>query len=315
MKKRILTGGLILLAVALFISSRLYTPYAFDLFLGVLAIIGCVEVSRVLERKRMFTNVMFVGAIPVVLYVALILGIKGNRSWYFYLIYFLAVLIILFLINFLCTIIFKNATNREKDKFGVFENNATYALKKGMNSSFLLVYPAILFVALFMINHFFEFSFVDIGDFKGTTVLIVFFLVFTFAVTMITDTFALVWGMLIGGPKLCPKISPKKTISGAIGGFIFGALGGILVYYLFSLNSVFKEAITLFDFEVWKFLIIAAIVSIVGQIGDLVASALKRSARIKDYGTLFPGHGGVMDRVDGLIFNGVAVLISMFILF
>ena len=131
---------------------------------------------------------------------------------------------------------------------------------------------------------------------------------------MLTDTFALVWGMLLGGPKLCPKISPKKTISGAIGGLIFGALGGLLVYYLFISNTVFKEAINVFDFEAWKFLIIATITSITGQIGDLVASALKRSARVKDYGTLFPGHGGVMDRVDGLIVNSVVVLISMFIL-
>ena len=62
MKKRILTGSLILLAVALFISSRLVTTYAFDLFVGVLAIIGCVEVSRVLERKRMFTNNIFISS-------------------------------------------------------------------------------------------------------------------------------------------------------------------------------------------------------------------------------------------------------------
>lgn len=315
MKKRILTGSLILLAVALFISSRLVTTYAFDLFVGVLAIIGCVEVSRVLERKRMFTNNIFIGAIPVVLYIAIILGIYNSRDWYFYLIYFIGIMLILFLVNFLYTIIFKNATIREKDKFGVFDSNSSYAFKKAMNSSFVMIYPAVLFATLFMINHFFELSFIDIGDFKGTTILVVFFLVFIFAVTMLTDTFALVWGMLLGGPKLCPKISPKKTISGAIGGFIFGALGGMLVYYLFTTNTLFKEAVSLFEWEAWQFLLIAAITSVVGQIGDLIASALKRSARIKDYGTLFPGHGGIMDRVDGLIVNSVVVLISMFVLF
>ena len=54
--------------------------------------------------------------------------------------------------------------------------------------------------------------------------------------------------------------------------------------------------------------------SIIGQVGDIIASALKRSARVKDYGTIFPGHGGVMDRVDGLIFNGLILLVGMFIL-
>ena len=76
---------------------------------------------------------------------------------------------------------------------------------------------------------------------------------------------------------------------------------------------LFKDAINLFNLEIWQFAIIGAITSIVGQAGDLVASALKRSARLKDYGTIFPGHGGVMDRVDGLIFNSAVVLICMFI--
>ena len=69
------------------------------------------------------------------------------------------------------------------------------------------------------------------------------------------------------------------------------------------------------DLTWWHFLIIGAIMAIVCQIGDIIASALKRSARVKDYGTIFPGHGGVMDRVDGLIFNALTVFICMLILF
>jgi phosphatidate cytidylyltransferase len=82
-----------------------------------------------------------------------------------------------------------------------------------------------------------------------------------------------------------------------------------LVYYLFATNTLFSEAIELFEWEAWKFLIVAGVTSIIGQIGDLIASALKRSARIKDYGTLFPGHGGVMDRVDGLMFNATLIYV------
>ena len=141
-----------------------------------------------------------------------------------------------------------------------------------------------------------------------------FFLTFVFVVTMMTDTFALVVGMLLKGPKLAPKISPKKTISGAVGGFVFGSASSMLVYYLFSLNNVFSEAMSTLDLSMWKFLIIGMVCAVVTQIGDLIASLLKRSARVKDYGTLFPGHGGVMDRVDGLIFSSLVTLVSLFIM-
>ena len=313
MKKRILTGTFILLVVAIFLISRVYTAYAFDVFAGLLAIMGCVEVARVLERKRMFTNIIFVGSFPAILYVAMQLGIIMKRDWIFLILYFIIIMIALFVINFLYTFFFTGITKKEKDKYGVFDKGSVYALKKGMNSSFIMVYPAILFASLFMINHFFDFSFTPTLEVDTNTVTL-FFLLYVFVVTMMTDTFALVVGMLCKGPKLCPIISPNKTISGAIGGLVFGAGSGLLVYYLFSSNIIFSEVIAMFDLAWWKILIVSIITSVIGQIGDLVASALKRSARVKDYGTIFPGHGGVMDRVDGLIFNSLTVLISMFIL-
>ena len=314
MKKRILTGAVIFLITAIFVLSRVYTAYAFDFFVGVLAIMGCVEVTRVLERKRCFTNIIFVGCFPALMYIAMTIGIANKREWIHFILYFVIIFFAMFLINLLYSFLFTGITKKEKDKYGVFESDAKYSFKKAMNSSFVMIYPALLFTALFVMNHFFDFSFVNSHNFSDTTIVVLFFLILTFAVTMMTDTFALIVGMTLKGPKLCPLISPKKTISGAIGGFVFGASSGLLVYYLFSLNTIFNEAISVFNIEWWKILIISAIASIIGQIGDLVASALKRSARVKDYGTIFPGHGGVMDRVDGLVFNAVVVLISMFII-
>lgn len=313
MKKRILTGALMLAVVAIFLISRVYTAYAFDIFVGLLAVMGCVEVSRVLERKRMFTNIIFVGSFPAILYIAMSIGIINKRDWMYFILYFMIIMIILFVINFLYTYLFSKNTQKEKDKYGVFDKDSVYAVKKSMNSAFVMVYPTLLFVSLFVMNHFFDFAFTANPAFDSSIV-IIFYLVFLFAVTMLTDTFALVVGMLCKGPKLCPLISPNKTISGAIGGFVFGSLGGLLVYYLFSFNNIFSEAIKLFDLAWWQFLLVAMVTSIIGQIGDLIASALKRSARVKDYGTIFPGHGGVMDRVDGLIFNSLAILVSMFIM-
>lgn len=313
MKKRIFTGTMILLVVAIFLISRMFTPYAFDIFAGLLAIMGCVEVARVLERKRMFTNIIFVGSFPAILYVAMQLGIIMQRDWVYLLLYLLIVLVALFIINYLFTFLCTGITRKEKDKYGVFDKDSVYALKKSMNSTFVMIYPAMLFACLFIINHFFDFSFTTTIE-LDTNIIIVFYLVLLFAVTMMTDTFALVVGMLVKGPKLCPLISPNKTISGAIGGLVFGSASGLLVYYLFSNNIIFSKASILFGLDWWKILIVSIVASIIGQIGDLIASALKRSARVKDYGTIFPGHGGVMDRVDGLIFNALTIVISMFIM-
>ncbi len=313
MKKRILTGSVILLVAALFIASRLITPYAMDLFIGVLAIIGCVEVARVLERKRMFTSIAVIGCFPAIIYIAMQIGIINERGWLHYLLYFLIIILALFVINYLATIFCSKTTEKEKDKYGVFTSDGVYAFNKSMNSSFVMIYPLILFCSLFMINHFFRFEFVGV-DLPGPKITTVFFLTLTFTVAMATDTFALVTGMLIGGPKLCPKISPKKTIAGAVGGLILGSLSSLLVYYLFGLNKVFSECMGLIEFNYWKVLILAVLGSIATQCGDLIASMLKRSARVKDYGTLFPGHGGVMDRVDGLIWCALVTLIGMLIL-
>lgn len=314
MKQRIITGGAILAVEAIFIASRLVTPYAMDLFIGLLAIMGCVEVARVLERKRMFTNILIIGSFPAIMYIAMEIGIISEASPIRYVVYFLVIIFALFLINYCSTLIFKSATEKEKDKYGVFVSDSKYGFQKAMNSTFVMIYPLLLFCSLFVMNHFFEFSFIDASELGDTTILVIFFIVFTFVVTMMTDTFALLVGMTIKGSKLAPHISPNKTISGAVGGFVFGSASAMLVYYLFTLNTVFSDAMTVLGLNIWTFLIIGMACSFICQCGDLVASALKRSARVKDYGTIFPGHGGVMDRVDGLIFSAFVVLVSMFIL-
>ena len=111
----------------------------------------------------------------------------------------------------------------------------------------------------------------------------------------LNDTFAYFTGMAIGRHKLAPKLSPKKTIEGSIGGIIGGALGGG-IYGWFLGNNVYHN-----DRMWWVLAIICGLASIIGQIGDLAASGIKRNYNIKDYGTIIPGHGGIMDRVDSII--------------
>lgn len=106
-----------------------------------------------------------------------------------------------------------------------------------------------------------------------------------------SDIFAYFTGMLLGKHKLCPKLSPKKTIEGAVGGVIGSALVSALFGFLFARPYLIH------------FVIVGVLASPVSMLGDLTASAYKRHMGIKDYGDLIPGHGGVMDRFDSVLFT------------
>ena len=110
-----------------------------------------------------------------------------------------------------------------------------------------------------------------------------------------SDTGAYFMGRALGRHKLCPHVSPNKTVEGCVGGFI-GSVAGMIVYHL-----IVKATVTL-DLG-WGLIIVLGLVgSLFGQIGDLSFSVIKREYGIKDYGTIFPGHGGVLDRFDSVLF-------------
>ena len=125
--------------------------------------------------------------------------------------------------------------------------------------------------------------------------------IFLIATVVLTDSMAYFSGRFFGKRKLAPKISPNKTVEGAIGGWVTGALFALV----FGLHQA------LFS-HIWVLIVLALALPILSQLGDLLASALKRKYGIKDYGNLFPGHGGVMDRVDSQLL--AAMLIYMMVL-
>lgn len=118
-----------------------------------------------------------------------------------------------------------------------------------------------------------------------------------FISSWICDTCAYLVGMAIGKHKLAPILSPKKSIEGALGGIAGSALVGALFGYFIVESVILEKQVT------WLFVLISAIGAIISQVGDLAASAIKRNHDIKDYGRLIPGHGGVMDRFDSVIFT------------
>lgn len=123
-----------------------------------------------------------------------------------------------------------------------------------------------------------------------------------FIAPWVTDTFAYFCGRLFGRHKLIPSVSPKKTIEGSIGGIVFCILG--CVAYRLILSN-FHDNLP----PIWIFAVLGLVVSIVSQIGDLMFSLIKRRYGIKDYGVLFPGHGGVLDRFDSVIATAPLILI------
>ncbi|HUR93172.1 MAG TPA: phosphatidate cytidylyltransferase [Gemmatimonadales bacterium] len=130
---------------------------------------------------------------------------------------------------------------------------------------------------------------------------------FPLVVTWVCDTAAMFGGRAIGGPKLAPTISPGKTRSGSAA----GVLGGLLVAPLFALVVFPRVGLSV---PLWQLLTTAAVLGVVGQVGDLAESLFKREAGVKDSSHLIPGHGGVLDRLDSLYFV-VPVAASMYRLF
>jgi phosphatidate cytidylyltransferase len=117
-------------------------------------------------------------------------------------------------------------------------------------------------------------------------------------VVWLTDTVAYFVGRTFGGPKLMPKVSPNKTWSGAIGGTAAGVAGGAAVAWQFDIGNLAGVAV------------VALLLSAVSQAGDLLESSIKRRFDAKDASGLIPGHGGLMDRVDGFV---VAAIVGVLI--
>ncbi len=186
-------------------------------------------------------------------------------------------------------------------ELAVFTFDHKYELKDVFASIFILFYP-ILPMSLFIIMNNLE-----IGLYA---------ILLTIFIPVFTDTMAYFSGMLIGGKKLCPEISPKKTIAGGIGGIVGAIIGALLIFVLFDVTNAFASFKYVEEFALtdayWKSALIYIALGIIAgpicEIGDLIASWIKRKAGIKDYGSIFPGHGGFMDRLDSVIVSIPIVL-------
>lgn len=176
----------------------------------------------------------------------------------------------------------------------VFTFKAEMELKDLLATIFSLIYPMALVSLAFALSREFPCG--------GT-----FAISFAIFLPVFSDTFAYLVGSTLGKRKLCPSISPKKTVAGAIGGLLGSVLCAVTFFLLFDLYAVIPVGYVTFSDSVAVRAVVFVVLGIVGgvlaEIGDLAASRIKRTMNIKDFGNIFPGHGGVLDRLDSILFT------------
>lgn len=273
MLKRIITGACyVAVLVAFFLLRELVDYRIFDALTYAFIVIGTVELVKMLKPfsvEKLGAIIIAYSAVAPILFITIEYFIVKGLGY-------LGVIALALLCLAVIAVYFM-VTKTEKGKF--------------LPSVLGLFYPMAFMTFALMTN---ELS-------NGFIALIC-----AFVISPVSDTFAYFTGKAIGGKKLCPKISPKKTWAGAIGGTIGGAISALLVYFIFNPKISVGSPILFF-------IVLGLIASVVNIFGDLFESVIKRKVGVKDSGKILPGHGGVLDRIDGTMFVMVIVYFAFLI--
>lgn len=268
--QRLLTGVVLLAIVVVFLAVlRPLCIHSFDILGMFFVITGCIEMRRALQHGG--HRIMLV---PMLIFFILIYPL----FWFFQ----TEGIMIAFALSAACAL-------------GIFTFKHAYSVTDMGLSILTVLYPGV-FVAMIMAINLYA------GDLLAILVLL--------AVPLASDACAYFVGSKFGKHKLCPEISPKKSVEGLVGGVIGALLVGVallLVFDVFHLldnvaNVRLTKLSTNIGVSVVLYFVLCLLAMVGGMAGDLVASWIKRQVGIKDYGRIFPGHGGVMDRMDSVIF-------------
>lgn len=283
MKTRVISGAVFVAIVASFFVLRQFVDYRlFQILLWFFTAVSTFEVARALKPftgKGIMPLAIAYGILFTPFYCFIKYFAFPERAYLFAIDLTLVFMIIALLLNLIC----------EKD----------FSVKKSLLSLVPFVYPAMFMLTANMMNDLSENSFVG--------------MLLLFVISPFSDTFAYLVGMSFNkikkgtAKKMCPELSPKKTWAGAIGGVVGGIIGALCCYF------VFKPEVNFFS-PVLFFILTGLIVSVLTELGDLFESFIKRRAGIKDMGKIMPGHGGITDRIDGMMFASV-FLFLMFLIF
>jgi phosphatidate cytidylyltransferase len=283
--KRAISGAVY---IALLLASILYSTESFFILFGVFLLISIYEFCSLVQVRKSFPIIM-----GLLIYTAVLLisfyrietetflknNLKTDVSLYLNINQLNLVLLVINLVVSIKCILFLFY-----DKIQSISSSSKYL--------YLLGYIILPFVFITKISF-------GIKGYNPKIIIGLFILIWT------NDTFAYLVGKSIGKHKLFERISPKKTIEGFIGGIVFAVLAGFLIskFYIKANSGISDKSIL-----IWT--IIAVLVGVVGTIGDLIESKFKRIAGVKDSGKIMPGHGGILDRLDSVIF--VAPFVFLF---
>ena len=314
MKQRVLTGAALLAFMVLMFFSKTITPYIFDAFIVYIGIMAGLEMANLLAKFGYYNSKIAIGIYPVLSYALFKLCTIKELSLYLVLVLQIALVILVAgFVSLICLFSKQNSDNEIKTR----KINCTveqFSLYKGVQTLFALLYPAFIIGLLFYINNIqsMTYIFTDVTD--TAHFISLFLLIYTFVVPVFVDTFAMLTGSIFKGKKLCEKISPKKTVSGAIGGLIWGVLASVALFFIFNSIDTFRTIFISLNLTWWKILIVGIISSVVCQAGDIFESFIKRKAEVKDSGDILPGHGGILDRIDSHLANIIVVFVFMLLI-
>ena len=280
MLTRIITGAV---SIGIFVPVCIFSDtMAFPIVIGLLCFIGVYEMAKCLgfDKNYFITIPMYIVALalPMIRHSKYDILFNTNTPY----LAFAMVLLFGLLIYILAYVMFKKNTVK------LSEILTFYAM---------YVYIIGCFISMVLVRY----STAYLGT-DGSAIDGVYVYLLAFVGAWVCDTFAYFVGKFFGKHKLIPEISPKKTIEGSIGGIVFTI--GAFALYTFIANTAFDQSLSYI-----KLCALGLVMSIISQIGDLVASSVKRQYDLKDYGNLFPGHGGVLDRFDSVMLTAPTLFV------
>lgn len=299
MLKRTLTGSVIFLVTLGFVLLKMVSPLFMDAFILIIALASLHEMINAYKIIDKSPNKVALYSVPVLMCAAYIFAPTFLMA--FALNCLIAVALLIYLLT---NDIVDLANNRRR---GLTEQNISVLnqslFEKTKVSMMIYAYPLLPISFLFGINHLpYEIGYIGI--------------ILVFVIAMLTDTCAYLVGRAFGKTKFVPEVSPNKTVAGLVGGFLGGIIGSLACYFIFFYTDLFTVLnVAGQGVSITAFLIIAVFGSFINQLGDLIASAFKRKINLKDYGNIFPGHGGFMDRYDGTMFVAVLVYLVLVVFF